>query len=138
MLAWLIIGCSGDGGELTALPSSLHWGEIDFHSEMPEEGYGSLSLALSNTGEESLELEIDVFDFGLLCMQGFEEAPIPLGKLGPGMTYSLVVGVCNYNPESGMDNMLEGEIGISHTGGEGTLGIPWSFTPVRLIGGDTG
>ena len=138
MLAWLILGCSGSEGELTALPSSLNWGEVDFHSEMPEGGYGAQDLSLANTGEGDLELELSGFDFDLLCLQGFTESPASLGRLGPGQTYSLVVGVCNYVPENGMGNQLDGTITVTHTGEGGELAVPWSFTPVRLIGEDTG
>ena len=138
MLAWLILGCSNGGGELTALPSTLDWGEVDFHSAMPEDGYGAQDMFLANTGDEDVELELSGFDFGLLCLQGFTEAPASLGRLGPGQTYSLVVGVCNYVPENGMGSQVDGSITVTHTGEGGELSVPRSFTPVRRIAEDTG
>ena len=133
MLAFLLFAC-GPTGELSVFPSRLDFGEVNFQDEKPEEGYGALTVALKNVGETDLELSVSNVDFEHLCMQGFDTAPIDLGRLTPNQTYTIKVGVCDYSRESGeRDNLISDVIRVEHTGQNSPFEIQWSFTPVEII-----
>ena len=133
MLAFLFFAC-GASGELSVFPSTLNFGEVDFQSEMPEEGYGALTVALKNVGEVDIEITVDHVDFDHLCLQGFDETPIDLGRLTPDQTYTLKVGVCDYSREEGeRDTLISDYISIEHNGANSPTSIEWSFTPVEII-----
>ena len=132
MFGILIFACNS--GELTAFPSSLNWGEIDFQSTLPDNGYDSKTVGLNNTGESSLNLTLESFEEDYLCIEGFDKGMQELGLLKADQSYSLIVGVCNYFPEEGeRDTEIQGNIIITHNGKNSPLEIPWSFTPVLII-----
>ena len=133
MLAFLLFAC-GAAGELSVFPSSLDFGEVDFQLEMPEEGYGALTVALKNVGETDLDISVSHVDFDRLCLQGFTAEPIDLGTLRPNQSYSIKVGVCDYSRETGeRDNLVSDYISIDHNGANSPSSIQWSFTPVENI-----
>lgn len=133
MLAVLLFAC-GSSGELSVFPSNLNFGEVDFQSEMPEEGYGALTVSLKNIGTEDIEITVDHIDFDHLCLQGFDVAPIELGRLTPEQSYTLKIGVCDYSREDGeRDSLISDYIAIEHDGRNSPAQIQWSFTPVEII-----
>ena len=153
MLAYLLIGCAAPS-ELSALPSSIQWGNIDFAQPMPEEGYSAETISLKNTGEEDID-EIIIEDLqndfqvsgeagvcppnedcNHLCLQGFDATPASLlqGSLPPGETFNAVISVCNYIEQAGeRDDNITGNIEISFSGSDKPIYIDWSFTPVQNL-----
>lgn len=129
MLGILFFACNN--GELTAFPSQIAWGEIDFASSMPDEGYDARTIALNNTGTSNLELTLQQYDDTYLCLDGLEAGTQSLGTLEPEQQYSLLIGVCNYEEDQGeRDTEISGMISVTHTGANSPLEIPWSFTPI--------
>ena len=136
MFTVLFFACSQP--EVTPFPSKLEFGEVDFQAPMPEEGYQAMALDITNTGEKDVSLEILSFDFERLCLEGYTSVPASLSDLSPDSKFTLLISVCDYIEEAGeRDDLLEGMIDIDY-GGSDVLQIPWSFTPVLNIGGDTG
>jgi len=134
MLGLLLFACSNNL-EVTPFPSSLNFGEVNFHETMPDEGYQSMEVDITNTGEKEVSLEVVSFDFERLCLQGYTSVPASLSSLSPDSKFTLLVSVCDYIEEAGeRDDLLEGSIEIEY-GGEASLSIPWSFTPILDIGG---
>ena len=132
MLGIIFMGCAG--GELTAFPSKIIWGDIDFQSSMPDTGYSAQSISLTNTGTTNIELSLEEYDDIHICLDGLEGAPQNLGILEPEQSYSLLVGACGYQPDQGeRDQEITGTIYVSHTGNNSPLAITWSFTPVLNI-----
>jgi len=133
MLGFLFLAC-GATGELSVFPSSLNFGEVDFQTEMPEEGYAALTVTLKNVGETDLDISLNHIDFDHLCLQGFDTAPISLGTLTPNQSYTIKVGACDYSRESGeRDTLVSDYISIEHNGANAPSSIQWSFTPVENI-----
>jgi len=144
----VLAGCSSEV-ELTALPSSITWGEIDFIDTVPENGFSPQLIKLSNTGEEEItSISIDRLDGNInqtcppsmecnrLCVQGYENTPIDLGSLEPGDNSTFFVAVCEYVVETGeRDDEVSGKIEISHSGTNSPTTIKWSFTPVLGVSG---
>ena len=131
-------GCSKDAGQLGVFPSALDYGAVDFLEEMPEEGYASTELRLTNNGEVPFTLTLATFDFDHLCAPGFASAPTELVDLEPDESYSLFVGVCAYSAEGGeRDSEVSGEIVFESDDLDAPVAVPWSFTPVLGLG-DTG
>ena len=136
MFGLLFIGCASP--EITPFPSSLKFGEVDFQQTMPDEGYMATELEITNTGDSELTLELTVFDFEHLCLEGYNNVPATLSSLSPDSKYTLLVSVCDYIEERGeRDDLLTGDISIEYGASE-ALKIPWSFTPVLNIETDTG
>ena len=133
----LLLACQNNL-DLTAFPSNLTFGDVDFYQPMPDGGYSPLELSLTNTGEKEVDLEILTFDFERLCLEGYTSVPVPLNSLSPSSNFILLVSVCGYIEEAGeRDDLLEGSIDIDY-GGDELLSVPWSFTPVLNISNDTG
>ena len=133
----LLLACQNNL-DVTAFPSTLAFGDVDFHQPMPDGGYSPLELSLSNTGEKDVDLEIVSFDFERLCLEGYTNVPVSLNSLSPSSNFILLVSVCDYIEESGeRDDLLEGTIDIDY-GADKLLSVPWSFTPVLNITSDTG
>ena len=131
MLGIFFIACGG--GELTAFPSQIQWGDVDFQSSMPEDGYDAQNIMLTNTGTANIELSLDDYDDIHICLKGLDGAQ-ELGMLEADTTYSLLVGACGYQPEKGeRDTEQTGVISITHSGANSPVTIPWSFTPVLVI-----
>ena len=129
MLGIILIACNN--GELTAFPSSIQWGDIDFASTMPDEGYDATTIALNNTGTADIELTLQEYDDEHLCIDGLSPGTQELGILEPEQKYSLLIGVCNYASDEGeRDTEIEGVISITHTGANSPVDISWTFTPV--------
>jgi hypothetical protein len=132
MLAIILFACNS--GELTAFPSNISWGDIDFRNNPPEEGFDAQNIALTNTGTQNIDIELGLFDNIHLCLTGLDGTPQSLGTLEPDQTYNLLVGVCDYIEEEGeRDTEISGTIEIVHTGVESPEVITWSFTPVFII-----
>ena len=136
MFAVLLIACTTP--EVTPFPSKLEFGEVDFQQPMPDEGYHAAELEITNTGDKEVSLEVIGFDFEHLCLEGYTSVPATLSSLSESSKFTLLVSVCDYIEEAGeRDDLLTGDIVIDY-GGEETLQIPWSFTPVLNIASDTG
>jgi hypothetical protein len=134
VLGLLLIACGSI--EITAFPSSVNFGDIDFHQAKPSGGYNPTELALTNTGDKDVELEVMTFDFEHLCLEGYDSVPTSLNTLSSGATFTLLVSVCDYIEEAGeRDDLLTGSIDIDY--GKSTVSVPWSFTPILNIS-DTG
>ena len=126
-------GKRGGGGELTAFPSQIQWGDVDFQSSMPEDGYDARDITLTNTGTSNIELSLESYDDVHICLKGLD-GPQSLGMLEPEQTYSLLVGACGYQPDQGeRDNEQTGVVSITHSGSNSPVDILWSFTPVLVI-----
>ena len=132
MLGFILFACGA--GELTAFPSNISWGEIDFRQSPPEGGFAQQDIVLTNTGTKAIDIELRVFDSVHLCLTGLDGNPQSLGTLEVEQSYSLLVGVCDYIEEEGeRDQELSGQIEIGHTGIDSPEVIDWSFTPVFII-----
>lgn len=132
MLGFLFVACSG--GELTAFPSQIIWGNVDFQSTMPDVGYDARDISLTNTGTLNLDVSLDSYADVYLCLEGLDSGAQDLGDLEPDQSYSLLVGVCGYQPDQGeRDTEITGVLSISHNGANSPVEIPWSFTPVLII-----
>lgn len=135
----LLGACGGPGGDLRPDPPSLDFGPVDFMQVMPSNGYLATEVTLHNEGEGPLSIQIPNFDQTHLCMEGWDghEGPIELPTLDPDAWYLLVVGVCGY--ETGeRDSEVRGSIQLVNDGQDPLVTLPWSFTPIRDLGGDTG
>ena len=137
VLGLLLFACQNNL-DLTAFPSKLDFGEVDFHQSMPDGGFSPLELSLTNTGERDVDLTVVTFDFEHLCLEGYTSVPNSLGSLSPASNFILMVSVCDYIEEAGeRDDLLEGFIDIDY-GADSPLSVQWSFTPVLNISSDTG
>ena len=132
MLGFFFIACNS--GELTAFPSTLDWGDIDFREVPPEGGFAQQDISLTNTGTQNIDISLSVFNDVYLCLTGLDGKPQELGTLEPEQSYSLRVGVCDYIEENGeRDTLISGQIEITHSGKNSPVSIDWSFTPVIVI-----
>ena len=132
MLGLFFIACNS--GELTAFPSNLDWGEVDFREVPPEGGFAQEDISLTNTGTQNIDISLRGFDDKHLCLTGLEGKAQDLGTLEPEQSYALRVGVCDYIEEDGeRDTLISGQIEITHTGANSPVYINWSFTPVIVI-----
>lgn len=134
-----LVGCGGSGGELTAWPRRVDFGEIDFLDAVPANGFAETEIVLTSAGKVSVTASLADADFDHLCMQGFSASMLPadIGELSPDQTYSLFAGVCAYSVENGeRDTLVEGTIVVETDGDPESVEIPWSFTPVLGLGGD--
>lgn len=143
LLPLLIFGCA-DSGILESDPSSLEWGEIDFHNESCmdctcADGCGLTQVLLSNTGEADLDVTMpNGFDNDHLCIDGYTSSPnLSLGTLKPGEFFLLDVAVCGYLagelnlPEEAPPREVTGQLRFETSGEPATLEIPFSFVPIR-------
>lgn len=119
--------------ELDFAPSLLDFGEVDFAGEMPDGGYASATVTLTNEGESTVTIGLPAYDFDRLCLEGFPDDadyPVDLGEIAPGASYVFVVGVCAY---------VSGEIGtevetlfeVATDGEPASYDVNVVFTPVR-------
>jgi hypothetical protein len=101
---------------------------------MPDEGYDARDISLTNTGTQNIELSLEAYDDIYLCLEGLDSGTQNLGILEPEQNYSLLVGVCGYQPDQGeRDTEITGTLTITHNGNNDSIQIPWSFTPVLII-----
>jgi hypothetical protein len=133
----LLAGC-GESGLLTAFPTSLDFGSVDFIEETPTGGHAPIELTVRNSGDTELAVRLEDVDFDRLCVAGFAASPIDVGTLSPGSSYVFTVGVCGYDREGGeRDTLVSGQLQVVADGAE-AVAVPWSFTPVLGLGGDSG
>ncbi|MEC7948621.1 MAG: hypothetical protein VX265_13735 [Myxococcota bacterium] len=130
----LSIGCkAGDPTSLSASPTAVAWGEIDFQQDMPVEGYDEQAIMLTNESSEEVVVEVLDLDLEHLCSPGIPETPLEIGTLGPGQTLGFFVSVCDYSRERGeRDTELRGAMAFGSSAG-GRAEVTWSFTPVEVI-----
>ena len=132
-------GCK-EKGAFTVSPSSLDWGEVDFSDhpdDMEEQGYDAQTVKVKNTGEESLDVILQSFDFDRLCLDGFSAAPVLVPTLDPGSSYVFTVGVCGYVAEDGdRDSVVSGSLDFEAVDLDGTQSVSWSYTPTIDIDQD--
>ena len=128
MFSLLIIACASP--EITAFPSSIDFGVVNFRETLPTEGYAAQDLQLKNTGTVETTVSLIVADDQRLCFDGIEAIPSQLSVLEPEATFTLRVGVCDYIEENAeRDSELNGLLSFE-TDGEPGPEVPWSFIPV--------
>ncbi len=119
--------------ELVFSPAALELGEVDFAGEMPEGGYASETVTLTNESGPSLALSLPAYDLDHLCVAGFPEEhdyPVDLGALDEGVAYTFEVGVCAYVPGE-LTTLVETELVVETDGNPAEVVLPISFTAVR-------
>lgn len=133
-----LLSACGSAGLVTAFPTSLDFGAVDFLDDVPSGGFAPTVLTVRNGGEADLAIALTDVDFERLCVAGFAASPIDIGTLSPGSSYVLTVGVCGYDREGGeRDTLVSGAFTIEADGAEPVV-VPWSFTPTLGLGGDSG
>lgn len=133
-----LLSACGSSGLVTAFPTSLDFGTVDFIADTPSGGYAPTALTVRNGGETELGVTVTGLDFERLCVDGFAASPIDIGTLSPGSSYVFTVGVCGYDREGGeRDTLVSGAFSIDADGAE-PVAVPWSFTPTLGLGGDSG
>ena len=141
---FLVFGCATPG-VLEADPTSLDWGEVDFHNEecmdcTCADGCGLTQVLLTNSGEAEMEVSLlNGFDDEHLCIDGYTSSPnLSVGTLQPGEFFLLDVAVCGYLagelnlPDESPARAVEGELLFQTNGDPSTLNIPFSFIPIRI------
>ncbi|MBL8619093.1 MAG: hypothetical protein JNM72_26000 [Deltaproteobacteria bacterium] len=128
------IGGCGAKASLSLSPAEIAWGEVDFQQDQPEGGYDPQQLLIENTGDAEIEVELLSFDFDHLCLPGFDGAPATIGAVAAGESFSLFIGVCDYDPAAGeRDTVVSGTIAVGVVDGDAVAEAGWSFTPVENI-----
>lgn len=131
--AWLLlgIGLTGCGAELTVLPESIEWGEIDFNVPTPDPGHDAREVTLTNIGSGTLEVVITELDDDRLTVGGqFVETDPPRLVLEPEQWSILTLGVSGYTPgETG--TTVRGEVVFAAGRLRDDIVVPWSYVPVR-------
>jgi hypothetical protein len=141
LLPLLAAACFPDEGVLVVDPPSIDWGEVDFQQTMPMEGYDQRAVDLLNDGARDLTVRIPGFDRVHLCLEGFEdqEGVIELPTIAPGSRYILLLAVCGYDMEAGeLETTFHGRVQCVNDGADPVEMLPYTFTPVRNLGDDTG
>ena len=124
---------AGDPDSLTASPTDIEWGEVDFQQEMPTTGYDEQTINLTNESDEDVTVEIIELDLDHLCSPGIPSTPFEVGTLRPGQTLGVFVSVCDYRREDGeRDSEQTGTVVFSSSAG-GEAAVGWSFTPVEIL-----
>jgi hypothetical protein len=138
VLGLSLLSACASSGLVTAFPTSLDFGTVDFIDDVPDGGFAPTELTVRNGGESDLAILLTDIDFERLCVAGFAASPIDIGTLSPGSSYVLTVGVCGYDREGGeRDTLVSGSFNIDAEGAE-TVAVPWSFTPTLGLGEDSG
>lgn len=138
-LSVFLVGCSK--GEVSPSPASLVWGEVNFQDARPADGYEPQELSLQNTGKKALDLQVEGFDEFHLSLGAhlIAESPPTLPTLEPGSAVVITVAVWDYDIDAGeRDSEVSGAFQVSAGALREPVSIPWTFTPVRDFGDDTG
>ena len=116
--------------ELSFSPSSLDFGDVDFSGEMPEGGYASETVTVTNVNGPTVALTLPEYDTDRLCLAGFDdrEYPVELGDLDEAGTYLFEVGVCAYLPGEETTTVAT-DLVVKADGTAFTL--PITFTAIR-------
>lgn len=133
------LAACGPKGELTVTPTDIAWGEIDFQQELPATGYAPQNIALVNQGDDDLVVTVRAFDDERLLLGALLDAEDPptLTPIPPLQTVVITVGVKAYL-EGERDTLVEGSFEFASDDLKEPVPVTWSFTPIRVIGGDTG
>jgi hypothetical protein len=126
-----LLGCAGP--DLSFSPASLDLGEVDFTGEMPDDGYATASVDLTNVTGPTFVLSLPEYDTDRLCLQGFPvdgDYPVDLGELAEGSTYTFGVGVCWYLPGE-EDTEVSTQLVVKTDGNPSSVTLPITFTPIR-------
>ncbi len=142
-LGFFAAACSSPG-VLELNPSSLEWGEVDFHNEACmdcacADGCGLTQLFLNNTGEGELFVSMPQgFDDAHLCIDGYDSQPnLELGTLQPEEFFLLNVSVCGYEagelntPGEDPARAVSGSLRFTTDGEPAQASIDFSFVPIR-------
>lgn len=132
MLLALLLAC-GPKAELSFSPAALELGEVDFAGEMPDGGYASETVTLTNTEGDSLVLSLPEYDTDHLCIAGFpadQAYPVDLGPLDEGRAYTFEVGVCAYVPGE-LTTEVVTELVVEADGEPWEVVLPITFTAIR-------
>jgi hypothetical protein len=130
MLLWLL-ACT-PRADLVFSPDALDFGDVDFAGEMPDGGYASEDVTLTNDGHATITLSLPEYDADRLCLAGFDgrDFPVELGEIDAGSTYRFSVGVCAY-VSGEIDTSVETELAVDTDGNPDTVTLPITFTPIR-------
>jgi len=140
----LLIALAACGkGELDLNFDALGWGEIDFQDDacpdcQCDEGCGPTLVELTNIGDAPLNVEIpEGLDPDRFCLNGFEDVsdPIVIPTMEPDDAYILQLSVCGYLPGE-QTLTVTGQIAFETDGVEETVGLDWSYTPIRDQSGE--
>lgn len=126
-----LLACGGT--DLAFSPASVDFGVVDFSGEMPEEGYATSGVDLTNNGGPTVTISLPEYDTDRLCLQGFPvdgDFPVDLGELAEGSTYSFVIGLCWYLPGEA-DTEVSTELVVKTDGNPSSVSVPITFTPTR-------
>lgn len=135
-LLLLLVGCGG-GEAFEVRPSSLDFGEVDFQQSVPAEGYNALELELVNNSKRGLDLSFPDFPEDRLVLSALfsSDSPPTLAELAPGESHVVQIGVLAYELGE-RDTVVETALRVSASGE--SVRVAASYTPVRLIDGDSG
>ncbi len=137
----LLAACDQEQGELSVYPQSVDFGTVNFMEEMPGEGYAQQSIDVMNVGLADLNVWLPSYDQVHMCLEGFEasEGTIELPTISPESRYILKLAVCGYDQYGGeLESEIRGDIQLLNDGVDPLVELPYSFTPVRDQGSDTG
>lgn len=127
----LLIACGSPAVSVT--PDRIAFGVVDFARAVPDGGFASTTLVLTNTGSGDPVVSLVDFPFDWLCAEGFSGAPAEVGTLGPDEELRFTVGVCAYDAERGVDVERTGTVDFDIDGAR--RAVPWSFTPTHDLSG---
>ncbi len=125
----VLFACAPTVG-LVFTPDTLDFGEVDFAGELPEEGYASASVTLTNEGARPVALSLPAYDTERLCLAGYttQTFPVDLGEAAPGSAFTFIVGVCAY-VSGEIDTVVE--TGLEVDTDDAPVSLPITFTPIR-------
>lgn len=138
LLMFLLLACSDEKTliDLEITPTRLYFGEISFDGEMPEGGYATETVTITNESTFPVSLILAPYDADHLCIDGFPDAneEAPLALLDVAAFYVLTIGICEYLPGEATTE-VETEVLLLTDGTPASFSIPVGFIPTR---GDTG
>jgi hypothetical protein len=127
------LACGPEPVNFTVNPQPLAFGVVDIPPEMPDGGYATGVVEITNAGEEPAGLVFPAPDPEVFCIAGFPDDiyPVDFGEFAPGSTYALNVGLCGYPPGKG-GNDLELGFDLETSGDPATITVQVTFTPNRI------
>lgn len=133
MLLFFALACGPEPVTFTLSPAVLEFGTVSFPPEMPDGGYATTILSITNDGETEGTLTLPEPDLDIFCLGGFSDDafPVALGDVGPGSTYQLQVALCGYPPGSA-DTLVSTSFDLQTSGDPGVVEAPVEFTPDRV------
>jgi hypothetical protein len=132
----LLWGCGH--AELAVAPVQVDFGNVDFQQDIPPEGLSAQDVVISNISDKAVDVVIASFPEDRLVLGGFfPDAPYTFPRLDAGATTTITLGVKHYD-EGERDTLVEGSFTLEAKQLKDPVVIGFSYTPVRIIGGDSG